>query len=302
MNFLTTAARKPSARAPLLAAVERVEAVGEGHRRRRVGALGGCTHTCVPDARAKRSVAHYDSAREIGRGVWRARARHPYVSTRSQPQARAPLAPSGRRRAGVQRRALDPAEEVALVARAKRELLLRVHRHRLRAEDLEDCYSQATLELVAHVRRGGRFAEQAASGERARAALPVAGPRSPARAFGAQPDAGGARAALSLDSGEEGGRHRRRARRAREAGDAAPGTASRAVLAQRLTPDQRLVLACQVGIDEPRRLLPPHGWSPEKYRKVAQRARARLRALMAADEPDVPPAARASDRGDRDRL
>ncbi len=54
-------------------------------------------------------------------------------------------------------RAVDPAEEVALVARARRELLLRVHGHRLRKEDLEDCYSQATLELLAHARRGGRF-------------------------------------------------------------------------------------------------------------------------------------------------
>ncbi len=31
---------------------------------------------------------------------------------------------------------------------ARRELLLRVHRRRLRREDLEDCYSQATLELL----------------------------------------------------------------------------------------------------------------------------------------------------------
>jgi hypothetical protein len=60
----------------------------------------------------------------------------------------------------------DAAEEVALVARARRELLLRVHRHRLRAEDLEDCYSQATLELLAHARRGGRFASMYRSGVR----------------------------------------------------------------------------------------------------------------------------------------
>jgi hypothetical protein len=43
---------------------------------------------------------------------------------------------------------------VALVARAKRELLLGVHRHRLRREDLEDCFSQATFELIASARRG----------------------------------------------------------------------------------------------------------------------------------------------------
>ena len=53
--------------------------------------------------------------------------------------------------------AVDPAEEVAIVARARRELLLRAHRFRLRREDLEDCYSQATLELVVRARRGGVF-------------------------------------------------------------------------------------------------------------------------------------------------
>ena len=32
-----------------------------------------------------------------------------------------------------------------------------MHRFRLRKEDLEDCYSQATLELIAQVHRGARF-------------------------------------------------------------------------------------------------------------------------------------------------
>ena len=46
-----------------------------------------------------------------------------------------------------------------------------------------------------------------------------------------------------------------------------------------LTPDQRLVLACQVGLQMGRgEFCSRYGWSPEKYRKVAQRARARLRA------------------------
>ena len=44
--------------------------------------------------------------------------------------------------------------ELALVAQARRPVLLRVHRHRLRKEDLEDCYSQATLELLAQARAG----------------------------------------------------------------------------------------------------------------------------------------------------
>lgn len=65
-----------------------------------------------------------------------------------------------RQRRGTLRggRAEDPAEAVALVACAKREVLLRVHRYRLRREDLEDCYSQATLELVVLARSGRRFA------------------------------------------------------------------------------------------------------------------------------------------------
>ena len=51
----------------------------------------------------------------------------------------------------------DPVEQVALVARAKRGALLRAHRHRLRREDLEECFGQATLELLAAVRGGRRL-------------------------------------------------------------------------------------------------------------------------------------------------
>ena len=43
------------------------------------------------------------------------------------------------------------------MARDQREVLLRAHRRQLRWEDLEDCFSQATLELLAHARRGGSF-------------------------------------------------------------------------------------------------------------------------------------------------
>jgi hypothetical protein len=48
---------------------------------------------------------------------------------------------------------VDPAEAVARVAAARRSRLLRVYRRRLRPEDLEDCYSQATLELLARARK-----------------------------------------------------------------------------------------------------------------------------------------------------
>jgi hypothetical protein len=50
----------------------------------------------------------------------------------------------------------DPAELVAHVSALKRDVLLRVHRHRLSFEDLEDCYSQATLELVSRARTRAR--------------------------------------------------------------------------------------------------------------------------------------------------
>jgi DNA-directed RNA polymerase specialized sigma24 family protein len=62
-------------------------------------------------------------------------------------------------------------------------------------------------------------------------------------------------------------------------------------LAGLLTFDQRLVLAAQVaGIDRDA-LCERYGWSAEKYRKVAQRARARLSRLMGGgdlDSRDVP--------------
>ncbi len=55
-------------------------------------------------------------------------------------------------------------------------------------------------------------------------------------------------------------------------------------LAWSLTSDQRLVLAAQIGQIECSEFCLRYGWSAEKYRKVAQRARARLRALMLIDE------------------
>jgi DNA-directed RNA polymerase specialized sigma24 family protein len=67
-------------------------------------------------------------------------------------------------------------------------------------------------------------------------------------------------------------------------------------LAQRLTADQQLVLATQVGLQmSPAAFCKRYGWSAEKYRKVAQRARARLRAFASAEDADVPHAAEASE-------
>jgi DNA-directed RNA polymerase specialized sigma24 family protein len=191
---------------------------------------------------------------------------------------------------------------VALVARAKRELLLRVHRHRLRREDLEDCYSQATLELVAQARRGVRFSSSRHVANTLEQRL-LSRIHDRRRALsGRSPMQAALETAVSLDSVE----HeqidivdlraeletlvilREDLRRVRS-------------LAQALTSDQRLVLASQVGLQmgasEFCRL---HRWTPEKYRKVAQRARARLKRLMALDELGVPPVAPPSEGGDRD--
>ena len=67
------------------------------------------------------------------------------------------------------------------------------------------------------------------------------------------------------------------------------------LLARRLSPDQRLVLASQIGTQTGcAEFCRRTGWSAEKYRKVAQRARVRLAQLM-REEPDVPLLPAASD-------
>jgi DNA-directed RNA polymerase specialized sigma24 family protein len=206
--------------------------------------------------------------------------------------------PAGARAAS----AFDAAEEVALVARARRELLLRVHRHRLRREDLEDCYSQATLELVAHARRGAEFSSRLHLANVIEQRF-LSRIRDRRRALsGRSPMQAALEAAMSLDCVEEGQIEivdvraeldalvilRQELRRVQS-------------LAQKLTPDQQMVLACQVGLQMGRgEFCRRYGWSTEKYRKVAQRARARLRRLMAEEPTSHPPAE--VGKGDRDLL
>jgi DNA-directed RNA polymerase specialized sigma24 family protein len=176
----------------------------------------------------------------------------------------------------------DPVEAVARVATARRDRLLRIHRRRLRWEDLEDCYSQATLELVARAQRDP-FASQehilnaleqkfsSRIDDRRRAI----GGRSPiemaiAKAVPVEtPESG----AIDLEDrsaevvSQVAGRLE--VRRLRE-------------VAAELTDDQRLVLACQVSLGmDCSEFCGRFGWSAEKFRKVAQRGRARLRALVA---------------------
>jgi len=185
------------------------------------------------------------------------------------------------------------------VARSKRELLLQANRYRLRREDLEDCYSQATLELVAHVRDGGTFADRLHVGNalelrfssRVRDRRRALGGRSPMQAA--------LEAAMSLGSvGEEEVAITDRRAEVETLVMLRHDLRRLAILARELTADQRLVLACQLGGSELgcSEFCRRYGWSPEKYRKVAQRARARLRRLMALEEPSVPHGARVSEK------
>jgi DNA-directed RNA polymerase specialized sigma24 family protein len=184
---------------------------------------------------------------------------------------------------------------VALVASARRELLLRAHRHRLRLEDLEDCYSQATLELLMRAMRGATFSSRRHL-ENALEQKFLSRIHDRRRALGGRSPMQAALAtAISIGGSVD------------EQIDVADVTAEleelvmlRAELrrlgslAQRLTPDQRLVLACQLGQVSCADFCSRYGWSPAKYRKVAQRARTRLRRLIAGEE-GVPTGAPASE-------
>jgi len=177
------------------------------------------------------------------------------------------------------------------VAQARRQLLLRTHRHRLRKEDLEDCFSQATLELLAKAREGDggtyvtrthmanvleqRFLSRIYDHRRA-----LRG-RSPAQAALNQ--------ALRLGDGADG----------IEVADVRAEIERLVMLRMdlrslgqvihKLTPDQRLVLSSLTASGmECVQFCDRFGWSKEKYRKVSQRARARLRELMEASEESFP--------------
>jgi DNA-directed RNA polymerase specialized sigma24 family protein len=182
-------------------------------------------------------------------------------------------------------RSVDPAEPIAVVAAAKRDVLLRVHRHRLRTEDLEDCYSQATLELIVLARRGRAFASRVhiANALEQRFLARVLDRR---RAIaGRSPIAAATEGAVSFFAdGEQLELPDTRAEPERL-------TIAREQLARAmrhmssLTADQRAVLTTQIVLAMPcEEFCRRWGWTPEKYRKVAQRGRAKLRALLAAEE------------------
>jgi DNA-directed RNA polymerase specialized sigma24 family protein len=177
---------------------------------------------------------------------------------------------------------LEPIEAVALIARSRRELLLAAHRYRLPREDLEDCYSQATIELLTYTRRGGRFAGRAHIANILEQRL-VSRAHDRRRALsGRSPMEAAIANALPLAASSGG------------ANELVDGRADVerlillrhdlrliAQMSRRLSSDQRLVLASQLS-SEPDcgEFCRAHGWSTEKYRKVAQRARARLARLV----------------------
>jgi hypothetical protein len=166
------------------------------------------------------------------------------------------------------------------VSALKRDVLLRVHRHRLGFEDLEDCYSQATLELVCRARTRARafqgeahvanaleqrFLSRIADRRRALSSRsPIGAVTQVALRRADDQDAGPDGAVLAAVADPTGDVVERLAgqddvRRLRE-------------LADELTADQRLVLACQVALD-----MDCHG---------------SLRALRAAARPCVSPSRR----------
>jgi len=178
------------------------------------------------------------------------------------------------------------------VASAKRGLLLRVHRHRLRLEDLEDCFSQATLELIAHIKAGGLFSGRLHIANalelrvlsRARDRRRALSGRSPIQAALEQAETLGAIAGEGVEIVDQ--------RAAVDAQVILRDELRRlSHLAELLSVDQRLVLASQLSDESCARFCSRNGWSREKYRKVAQRARARLHALMAESDVPFPPAA-----------
>jgi DNA-directed RNA polymerase specialized sigma24 family protein len=175
----------------------------------------------------------------------------------------------------------DPAEAVALIAAARRGRLLRVHRRRLRWEDLEDCYSQATLELVTRSRRTPFVSHQHILNSLEQKFLSRIEDRR--RAIGGRSAIETAIArAVPVDSPDHG------ASELEDRGAAVEHQVIARIELRRLreviadlSRDQQLVLASQVYVDMGAgEFCARHGWSVEKYRKVAQRARGKLRVLV----------------------
>jgi hypothetical protein len=190
----------------------------------------------------------------------------------------------------------DSEEAVALVARARRGALLGTPRHRLGREDLEDCYSQATLEMLTRARSGGGFASRAHIAHSLELRF-VSRIRDRRRALGGRSpmEAALARAIpLALSTAPEASLHDRRADIERKI-LARHELRRIGAVSHKLTPDQRLLLSSRLSDIDRATFCQRYGWSVDKYRKVSQRAGARLRRLLEEDSRAVSTEARSQD-------
>jgi DNA-directed RNA polymerase specialized sigma24 family protein len=163
-----------------------------------------------------------------------------------------------------------------------REAALRVNGWRLSWEELEDCYGQAVLELLSAVRAGRRFSSRRhiANAIRQRFDARIQDRR---RALAGRSSIEAALAtALPLGYVQTDAIELADVR-----ADVEKLVQDRLQLrllaraGQRLSADQRLVLRNQLtGELTPRQLCRREGWTLEGHRKLAQRARARLRQLV----------------------
>jgi len=157
-----------------------------------------------------------------------------------------------------------------------------VHSHRLRREDLEDCYSQATLELIAGARRGVKFSSRSHLANVIEQRF-VSRIRDRRRALsGRSPMQAAIETAVPLGTVEES---------RPEIVDPRANPERLTILREQLqevqaavrllSHDQRIVLAAEIGMQMPSaEFCRRAGWSSEKHRKVGQRARAGLRRAM----------------------
>jgi DNA-directed RNA polymerase specialized sigma24 family protein len=193
---------------------------------------------------------------------------------------------------GNARKCPDQVQEMALVAQARREFLLRTHRHRLRKEDLEDCFSQATLELLAKARAGGAARAYTTRTHMAN----VLEQRFLSRIYdhrralrGRSPAQAALDHALRLGDGADGIEIADVRAEIERLVMLRMDLRSLGQVIHRLTEDQQLVLSSLADSGmECVQFCDRFGWSKEKYRKVSQRARARLRELMEASEKSFP--------------
>ncbi len=178
----------------------------------------------------------------------------------------------------------DPARLVAEVAAEKWAVLLGSYEGRLEREELEDCLSQATLELIRGVRAGRCFegAEHVANALELRFRSRIVDQY---RARSARP------AVVALDrEGEEGFVLEDPAPRFEREVEARVELARLRELVGELSADEQRVLALQAAGVSRGEICARLGWKLERYRSTARRATNKLSGLVAA-----------TDRGERCR-